>query len=423
MSTPSSTKLTASTPRVPGLDNARQSAKCLGIVRAMRDSTEMIMSFSRRAVLIAVAVTAITILSAAATHAETAGSIRVAQAQQNERERVFRFLFKRGETRTAPQRSQKTRRTLKRNSVRQRGAPEAPTEQAARAEKVEGANTVLVIGDFMGSALGRGLDAAYSGDASIRIVNLSDGASGLVRNDYLDWPERLAEAIEKESPAAVVIMIGANDRQPFLTEKIPFDTGEGAWSALYAERIAELAKVVTDSGVPGIWAGLVPVRSPSLSRDYSTFNSRYREILATTPITYVDLWNGFADDNGRYAAVGPDVNGQIRQLRLKDGLNFARAGRRKLAFFIEPELQRALEGAAPALATVAPSGSAVAASPSEKSRQEIGPMAPINALPPGGGDALVTLDAPSAPAPLASAFDEPPPAGRADVYPWPGQVQ
>lgn len=383
----------------------------------------MILSVSRRAGVVAFALMATSaVMLGVVSDAEATEPFQVAQAQQKEREGVFRFLFKRGETRTAPQQSQKRQRTLKRNSVRQRRVPAAPTEQAAPAVKVEDARTVLVIGDFMGSALGRGLEAAFSGDAGIRVVNLSDGASGLVRDDYLDWPERLAEAIEKEAPAAIVIMIGANDRQPFLTEKIRFDTGEGAWSALYAERIAELAKVVADSGVPGIWAGLVPVRSPSLSRDYSTFNSRYREILATTPITFVDLWNGFADDNGHYAAVGPDVNGQIRQLRLKDGLNFARAGRRKLAFFIEPELRPALEGEAPAFAAAPAVGSAVGPSP-EVRRREVGPMAPIDAVPPGSGEALVTLDAVAPAGSLASAFEEPPPTGRADVYPWPGQVR
>ncbi len=59
---------------------------------------------------------------------------------------------------------------------------------------------------------------------------------------------------------------------------------------------------------------------------------------------YVDVWNAFAGENGDFSASGPDVTGQERQLRLKDGIGFTKSGARKLAFYVEQELRGWLAG-------------------------------------------------------------------------------
>jgi uncharacterized protein len=51
---------------------------------------------------------------------------------------------------------------------------------------------------------------------------------------------------------------------------------------------------------------------------------------------------------------GPDVNGQKARLRLSDGVNLSRAGKRKLAFYSEKPLSKILGGGQPAVA--APGG-------------------------------------------------------------------
>ena len=89
-----------------------------------------------------------------------------------------------------------------------------------------------------------------------------------------------------------------------------------------------------------------------MSRDYSAFNGIVREQLEAKGLRFVDMWNGFADEEGKYVAVGPDVRGQSVQLRADDGLNFTRAGQRKLAYFVEQELNDMFGGTAPLLAAV-----------------------------------------------------------------------
>jgi hypothetical protein len=53
--------------------------------------------------------------------------------------------------------------------------------------------------------------------------------------------------------------------------------------------------------------------------------------------------------------MGPDVDGQVKRLRLNDGILFTRAGRRKLAFFVESGILRLKRGqSAPDVAAKTP---------------------------------------------------------------------
>jgi hypothetical protein len=79
-----------------------------------------------------------------------------------------------------------------------------------------------------------------------------------------------------------------------------------------------------------------------MARDYSAFNSIFRERLEGSGITFVEVWDGFADAEGGFVASGPDVNGQTQLLRASDGVKFTNVGARKLAFFAERDIDRIL---------------------------------------------------------------------------------
>jgi hypothetical protein len=59
-------------------------------------------------------------------------------------------------------------------------------------------------------------------------------------------------------------------------------------------------------------------------------------------IVFVDLWDGFVKENGRYTSFGPDYAGQTRRLRTADGVYFTKPGARKLAFYVEREISRVI---------------------------------------------------------------------------------
>jgi uncharacterized protein len=92
----------------------------------------------------------------------------------------------------------------------------------------------------------------------------------------------------------------------------------------------------------------------------------------------VDIWPGFVNDESRYTATGPDVDGQTTRLRANDGVLFTRAGARKAAHFADAEIKRLIEARK--------SGTAVAAVPSTGAPPVEGgaatPTDPLVGLPP-----------------------------------------
>ena len=92
--------------------------------------------------------------------------------------------------------------------------------------------------------------------------------------------------------------------------------------------------------MPVIWAGLPSQRGPKASADSAYLNDLYRSRAEKAGIIYVDVWDGFVDEAGKFAPQGPDYQGQIRRLRTGDGIHFTKYGARKLALYVEREIER-----------------------------------------------------------------------------------
>ena len=80
------------------------------------------------------------------------------------------------------------------------------------------ASTVIVIGDLFAEWLAYGLEEAFSDTPEIGIARKIKPNSGLVRYesprpDAPDWSQAVKDLLATEKPAAVVIMLGVNDRQ------------------------------------------------------------------------------------------------------------------------------------------------------------------------------------------------------------------
>jgi hypothetical protein len=72
------------------------------------------------------------------------------------------------------------------------------------------------------------------------------------------------------------------------------------------------------------------------------FNDVYRTTAKAAGAEFIDIWDGFVDENGAFILTGPDVNGQPARLRAGDGINMTAAGKRKIAFYAEKPLNKIL---------------------------------------------------------------------------------
>lgn len=311
------------------------------------------------------------------------------------------------------------------------------TEAAIAAAQVEPNYFVAVIGDSLGQMMGQGLTEAFADRPEVSILRKAKESSGLVRDDFYDWPKAAQELLQSGQRIDIaVIMIGSNDRQTLRDgEGRAFEPLSPQWAEAYARRVEQVATLFRDRKIPLIWAGLPVMKSERLAADASAFNDLYREHAAKAGAKFVDLWEAFATENGAFSAAGPDINGEIVKLRAADGVHFTKAGARKLAHFVEPDIRRTLDEA---MARAKPEGPGIAAPaeaklPEEQSTPgEVETVAPPPPPKPVAGPVL-PLTGPArspggelaSPGPRSQALarqtprpSEPQP-GRADDFSWP----
>jgi uncharacterized protein len=199
------------------------------------------------------------------------------------------------------------------------------------------------------------------------------------------------------------------------------------WVELYAKKIEELIAVAKAKGVPVLWVGLPAIRGPKGISDILFLNALYRDDAGKAGITYVDVWDGFVDEAGRFLMKGPDFEGQPRTLRSYDGVYFTKPGARKLAHYVDREIGRLLAGRSGPIALpsepATPDINAVPGQPAP--RPMAGPIVPLVAasinndqLLGGPGSRPAPVDTLAART-LVKGEALAPPAGRADDFAWP----
>jgi hypothetical protein len=340
--------------------------------------------------------------------------------------------------------------------------------------------SILVMGDGMADWLAHGLEDAFSDAPEVGIVRENKLNSGLIRYEPkgdLDWGHVARDQLAKNKANYVVMMLGLADRQNIREKDVakpdkeagkdkdkkdpkdaknadkdatkkkdqPEDAEQGAivapepkaapahgviefrsdrWAEVYSRRIDDTIAALKSKGVPVFWVGLPSIRGTRSTSEASYLNELFRARAEKAGIVYIDVWDGFVDEGGKYSNFGPDYEGQIRRLRSSDGVFFTKYGARKLAHYVEREIRRYMNNRA--LPMALPMGP-IESAPSARStvRPLAGPVVPLT-LPatnseelaggrtpqPAHGDAtaaqvLVRGDSISAP------------AGRADDFAWP----
>jgi uncharacterized protein len=362
---------------------------------------------------------------------------------------------------------------------------------ASSQKKPEATTPIVVMGDANADWLAYGLEDAFSENPEVGIVRKHRTDSGLIRYDQrrdLEWPQVAREIIAAEKPKFIVMMIGNNDRQtirekappvvarpaapkpntqaaqpsPPATPPVPAPppdaeqqppapseaaehanmTPEQArqasygpwefhtekWELAYIRRIDATIAALKSAGVPVMWVGLPSQRGTKASADSSYLNELYRSRAEKAGIVYVDIWDGFVDEAGRYSPQGPDYEGQIRRLRSGDGVYYTKFGARKVAHYVEREIQRSIANRGMPVALpmpVDPGPQAPNAKPEGPVQRPLaGPVVPLTAMQAaseeliGSGRAAPAADA-TASRVLTKGETVAAPTGRADDFSWP----
>ncbi|MES1156008.1 MAG: DUF459 domain-containing protein, partial [Pseudorhodoplanes sp.] len=354
-----------------------------------------------------------------------------------------------------------------------------------------------------------GLDDALAETPEIGVVRKHKSFSGLIRYeprpDAPEWSQVARELIASEKPQAVIMMIGVQDRVAIREKNPPKEQKPGdtkaadqkpgapkpdaskpatkpqeladdeqpnimapesqrgarpavagvhefhteKWEELYNKRIDETIAALKSANIPVIWVGLPSIRGAKSTTDAQYLNEFYRARSEAAGILYVDVWDGFVDEQGRFSTRGPDFEGQMRVLRAGDGVHFTKFGARKLAHYVERELRRVLSATPVALTTpepgqvrsVSPTSPSAQPAPAAKTAAPARPAAPAQRPLAGpvfmlttnadesdellGGGATATRQAavdPVATSVLIKGEAIATAAGRADDYSWPPRM-
>lgn len=286
-----------------------------------------------------------------------------AEAQERVQRRTLFQMFFGGLTRERPvfeeryefpeqprPKRQRQQQPRQKNPGQQKQKPKAAATPAPVVpqvvEKTPDAKRVLVVGDFMAGSLGDGLKTAFEMTPGIAIETRANGSSGLVREDYFDWPGTLPGYVAEVKPSIIIVSLGANDRQQMRTSGVKEKFRTDLWTEEYRKRVNALAALARKEKLPVLWVGMPPFQSAAMTADMVTFNGIYREEIEKVGGQFVDIWDGFVDEDGKFVLTGSDINGQQVRLRGGDGVNLTKAGKRKLAFYVEKDIRRLLGDAA-----------------------------------------------------------------------------
>jgi hypothetical protein len=357
----------------------------------------------------------------------------------------------------------------------------SPRKPDSKAEPVTPTSSIVVMGDAMADWLAYGLEDAFSDSPEIAIIRKNKIHSGLLRYETkgdLDWWHVARDILAQEKPNYVIMMLGVSDRQNISArdiakeadkkkaqdeqkkddqnksktdqaaddKKTPDDAEQSSiiapepqqgkkangtiefrsdqWAEIYSKRIDETIAALKSKGVPVFWVGLPAIKGTKSTADAVYLNDLFRARAERAGAVYIDVWDGFVDEGGKFTTYGPDYEGQNRRLRSGDGVFFTKAGARKLAHYVERELRRFMSNRVP---VALPSGP-IAPLPSDAKstvRPVAGPVVPLTVTPanseellgasgsqPMHSDAIATRV-------LVKGEPVPAPPGRADDFAWP----
>jgi uncharacterized protein len=195
------------------------------------------------------------------------------------------------------------------------------------------------------------------------------------------------------------------------------------WEKIYNKRIDETIAALKSKNVPVFWVGLPAIRGTKSTADTSYLNNLYRARAQKAGIIFIDVWDGFVDEEGKYTSYGPDYEGQQRRLRSNDGVYFTKYGARKLAHYVEREIRRYM--ASRTVSLPSPTAAPTPGSGKPTERPVAGPVIPLALTPSDTDDQLAGRSSRPQGDPLALQVlvkGEPvnPQPGRADDFTWQG---
>lgn len=335
-------------------------------------------------------------------------------AQEQKRRTLFDLLFGEPEPEPAP--------------VQQ--APQAAPVAALpppkpQVEKAPNATRLAVFGDSLAIDLSRALERLYAEDPNLVVIDQGVSSSGFVRFDYFDWDAAITQQIAADSFDLAVVIVGINDRQEIAVNGENYAPLTDQWTAAYQARITGFLGKLRAARKPVIWVGLPPMSKTDYSAAISQISNIQRLASFSGGAEFLDIYERFLGEDGKYSSHGPDVSGQNARMRKDDGIHFSSAGADKLAFYLSQTIRAFYRGGGVTIAVADPllgTDAAVMLRPpyqglgQTRLLEVAGAVIPISRVPARAGDLLTAASAPATAPPFTLEQLVTAPIGRVDAF-------
>jgi hypothetical protein len=379
----------------------------------------MRMDSQMKRLVVLVLLACVTLVEARPSMAQSSSDepVLVAQADAPRRRTLFDLLFGE-EPAPAPPPVQQTQ-------PRQQAAPAALPPPKPAVDKAPDATRLAVFGDSLAIDLTKALERLYAEDPNLVVIGQGVSSSGFVRDDFFDWNAAIAEQIAADSFDIAVVIIGINDRQEINANGQTYEALSEGWTTIYQARLNSFLSQLRAARKPVVWMGLPPMSRGQYSASISQISALQKLAAFSGGAEFVDIYERFADAEGKYVAYGPDVNGQNALMRKDDGIHFSSAGSDKLAFYISQSMRSFYRGGRVSVAVADPllgTDAAAMLRPPYQGLGQIrllevaGAIMPLSRAPDRASDLLLAADRATAPAALPLEQLVEAPLGRVDDF-------
>lgn len=190
--------------------------------------------------------------------------------------------------------------------------PPSPTQPAR----------VAIYGDSHAGGFGPYLARLLEATGIVETTLTYKVSSGLVRDDFYDWPAELPAIVAADDPDIAVVAWGGNDGQGMTIDATAYPLGSATWAEVYAQRVTRVLDILTGSGARVVWVGLANAPDPEFSARLEVVRDVTRAAIEAypVPIAYVDTWARFSGLSGGYAEYVIDPrDGVGKDVRASDG--------------------------------------------------------------------------------------------------------
>lgn len=200
---------------------------------------------------------------------------------------------------------------------------------------------VAVVGDSLAEGTRYGLRDTLNSDRRVRIAPGVSSLSRITFNTFERKLNTLRRNLVTAKTNIAVVILGVQDRRSMYGKSgRKYWIGSQGWRNEYARRVDKMMKTLKKAGMAVYWVGLPNMRSKNADAAAQIINDVIRERAYLNGVKFIEIYSSFANEQGGYSAFGPDLAGNVKRLRWRDGMHFTGTGYAKVAHYIAREIRR-----------------------------------------------------------------------------------